>query len=105
MTNLIKQGEYLKDIIMDEQEQERIESLRYQAQLGAKPRANDQQVGGGHYAVKPIQPWDYIIANDIGYLEGNIIKYLTRWKDKGGVEDLKKARHYLDKLIETNDKK
>ena len=49
---------------------------------------------------KVIQPWDYIVANDMGYLAGNIIKYVTRYKDKNGVEDLKKARHYLDKLIE-----
>jgi hypothetical protein len=62
--------------------------------------ANTTQVGGSHYKDKGIQPWDYIAANDLGYFEGNIIKYVSRWKDKGGVEDLKKARHYLDKLIE-----
>ena len=69
-------------------------------QIGVAIRANEQQVGGAHYAVKTIQPWDFIIANNIGYLEGNIIKYISRWKDKGGVEDLKKAQHYLQKLIE-----
>jgi hypothetical protein len=63
-------------------------------------KANEIQVGGTHYKGKSIQPWDYIAANDIGYFEGNIIKYISRWKDKGGVDDLKKARHYLDKLIE-----
>jgi hypothetical protein len=62
--------------------------------------ANETQVGGTHYKKKDIQPWDYIAANDLGFFEGNIIKYLTRWKDKNGMEDLKKARHYLDKLIE-----
>lgn len=62
--------------------------------------ANDRQVGGEHYASKQVQPWDYIIANNLGYLEGNIVKYVSRWKDKGGVEDLRKARHYIDKLIE-----
>ena len=72
------------------------------ANVGAQIRANAQQVGGAHYAVKTIQPWDFIIANNIGYLEGNIIKYISRWKDKGGVEDLKKAQHYLQKLIETS---
>lgn len=66
--------------------------------------ANDRQVGGDHYA-KPIQPWDYIAANGIGFLDGVAIKYLTRWKDKGGVEDLKKARHYIDKLIELEEPK
>lgn len=48
-----------------------------------------------------IQPWDFIASNDIGYLDGCAIKYLARWKDKGGVEDLRKARHFIDKLIET----
>ena len=71
--------------------------------IGAAIRANEQQVGGAHYAVKAIQPWDFIIANNLGYLEGNIIKYVSRWKDKGGVEDLKKAQHYLQKLIEVAD--
>ena len=64
-------------------------------------KANDTQEGGSHYKGKGIQPWDYIVANNIPFLEGNAIKYLTRWRDKGGVEDLKKARHYIDKLIET----
>jgi hypothetical protein len=64
-------------------------------------RADDMQVGGSHYKNKSIQPWDYIIGNNLGYMEGNIVKYVSRWRDKGGVDDLKKARHYLDKLIET----
>lgn len=63
--------------------------------------ANDVQVAGTHYKDKAIQPWDYIVANDLGYLEGNIVKYVSRWKDKGGVDDLRKAQHYLTKLIET----
>lgn len=62
--------------------------------------ANDKQVGGDHYKGKAVQPWDYIVGNGIGYLEGNVIKYVSRWRDKGGVADLEKARHYLDKLIE-----
>ena len=73
-------------------------------QVNAQIRANGQQVGGSHYAVKTIQPWDYIIANDLGYLEGNVVKYVSRWKDKGGIEDLKKAQHYLKKLIEVTEK-
>ena len=62
--------------------------------------ANEEQVGGRHYIEKSIQPWDYIIANNMGYLEGNIIKYVSRYKEKNGLEDLIKAAHYLDKLIE-----
>ena len=63
-------------------------------------RPNMRQVGGEHYQIKPIQPWDYIVANDIGFLAGNVVKYVTRYKDKGGVADLEKAKHYLEKLIE-----
>lgn len=66
--------------------------------------ANDTQIDGNHYKGKVIQPWDYIVANDIPYLEGNVIKYVSRWRDKGGVNDLRKARHYLDKLIELETK-
>jgi hypothetical protein len=66
--------------------------------------ANDRQVAGDHYKSKAIQPWDYIASNNIGYLEGNVIKYVSRWRDKGGVADLEKARHYLDKLIELQGK-
>ena len=62
--------------------------------------ANAVQVGGGHYQSKAIQPWDYIVSNRLGYLEGNVVKYVSRWQDKGGRQDLEKARHYLDKLLE-----
>jgi len=62
--------------------------------------ANEVQVGGDHYKKNAIQPWDYIVSNDLGYLEGNVVKYVSRWKDKGGLQDLEKAKHYLDKLLE-----
>jgi hypothetical protein len=68
--------------------------------FGEHMSANNHQVGGSHYAAKAIQPWDYIASNNLGYFEGNIVKYVSRWRDKGGIEDLRKARHYLDKLIE-----
>lgn len=61
--------------------------------------ASSTQVGGSHYQL-PIQPWDYIAANKLGFFDGNVVKYVTRWPEKGGVQDLEKARHYLDKLIE-----
>lgn len=63
--------------------------------------ANDKQIGGNHYQCKAIQPWDYIISNNMGYLEGTAVKYITRWKEKNGIEDIKKAIHFLEKLIET----
>lgn len=62
--------------------------------------ANEKQVGGSHYNTKPIQPWDYIAANGLGFFEGSIVKYVSRWREKGGIKDLEKARHFLDKLIE-----
>ena len=58
------------------------------------------QIGGDHYKNMAIQPIEYIQANNLGFLEGNIVKYVSRWKSKGGVEDLKKARHYINLLIE-----
>ena len=61
--------------------------------------ANNRQTGGSHYQTK-IQPWDFIISNNLGWCEGNIVKYVSRHKKKNGVEDLKKAQHYLEKLIE-----
>lgn len=66
----------------------------------APASANDIQVAGDHYKSQQIQPWDFIAANKIGYFEGNVIKYVARWQVKGGVTDLKKAQHYLTKLIE-----
>ena len=65
------------------------------------PDVNARQEGGDHYLKKAIQPWDYITSNNLGYLEGNIVKYVSRWKDKGGRDDLLKARHYLEKLLES----
>ena len=62
--------------------------------------ANSVQVGGDHYKTKGLQPWDAIIEWKMGFLDGNALKYLVRFRDKGGVEDLMKARHYIDKLIE-----
>lgn len=61
--------------------------------------ANNRQVGGHHYG-SPIQHWDYVWANDLDYFQGQITKYVSRWKNKNGVEDLKKAQHVLEKYIE-----
>ena len=66
--------------------------------------AMNEQEGGDHYKDRAIQPVEYIHANGIGFFEGNVIKYTTRWRDKGGLSDLRKARHYLDMLIELESK-
>jgi hypothetical protein len=58
------------------------------------------QVGGAHYKALKIQPVEFCHKNGITFMEGCIIKYVTRWRAKGGIEDLKKARHFLDMMIE-----
>tara|TARA_R110002126_G_scaffold162366_5_gene310289 strand:+ start:175 stop:408 length:234 start_codon:yes stop_codon:yes gene_type:complete len=67
--------------------------------------AMQTQVGGRHYKDMEIQPIDFIIKNNIGWCESNAIKYLCRWKYKNGVEDLRKAKHYIELLIEREIKK
>lgn len=63
--------------------------------------ANEKQVGGDHYKRGgSAQHWDVIDDNNIGYLEGNATKYVSRWRHKGGIQDLEKAAHYVEKLIE-----
>lgn len=71
------------------------------SEFARKASALDVQIGGNHYKSKGIQPVEYIMANDIGFCEGSAIKYLTRWKDKGGIADLEKAKHFIDILIES----
>jgi len=66
-------------------------------------KANLRQIGGKHYQ-KPIQHWDFVIANSIPYMEAQIIKYLFRWRERGGLKDLLKAQHFLEKLIEVSRK-
>ena len=63
-------------------------------------KALNTQVGGNHYKNLAIQPVEYIFKNNIGYFEGCVIKYVTRWKNKGGVQDLEKAKHFLELLID-----
>jgi hypothetical protein len=62
--------------------------------------AKDKQVGGNHYQALAIQPAEFIHKNGIGFLAGNVIKYVCRYKQKGGIQDLEKAKHYVELLIE-----
>jgi hypothetical protein len=64
------------------------------------PQQMFNPVNPQHYARLKIEPWDYVAANNMGYFEGSVIKYVSRWREKNGIEDLKKARAFLDKLIE-----
>ena len=66
--------------------------------------ALSHQEGGGHYKSMAIQPVQYIHANGLPFCEGCVIKYVSRWRSKGGIADLLKARHFLDLLIELESK-
>jgi len=61
--------------------------------------ANNKQIQGSHYQTN-IQPWDAIVDWELGFLDGCAVKYLSRWRKKGGVDDLRKAIHFIEKLIE-----
>ena len=64
------------------------------------------QVGGSHYKNLAMQPVEYITANNLSYLQGSVIKYVTRYQNKNGVEDLQKAIHFIKMMIqEEEDKK
>lgn len=66
--------------------------------------ALEVQQGGTHYKDLKIQPIEYIHANNIPFAEGCAIKYLTRWRSKGGLQDLEKAKHFIELLIELEKK-
>ena len=87
----------------------KIDENDYEYLEGSKLRVAEtlfEQVGGDHYSKLAIQPVEYITANKLSYLAGNVVKYVTRYKSKGTpLQDLKKARHYIDMLIEMEDKK
>ena len=65
-------------------------------EIGAKNR----QIGGNHYKDMVIQPTEFIHRNNLSFIQGNVIKYICRYKSKNGIQDLKKAKHYIDLLIE-----
>jgi len=63
--------------------------------------ALDKQEGGNHYKDMKIQPVEFITANNLGFLEGNVVKYICRHHAKNGAEDIKKAIHYCELLLQT----
>ncbi len=89
-----------------EEEREAMEQLSKQMEAVAdKALASERQVGGDHYKSKSIQPWtameSWMTPEEFeGYLRGNVIKYIARYKDKDGLKDVYKARHYLERLTE-----
>lgn len=75
------------------------------ARAAKRLSALDRQEGGDHYKTLKIQPVEFIHANALPFIEGNVVKYVTRWRAKGGLKDLEKARHFIDLLIELETKK
>jgi hypothetical protein len=69
-----------------------------------KKSALESQEGGTHYKDMRIQPVEFIHANNLGFCEATAIKYLCRWRKKGGIEDLRKAIHFVEVLIELEDR-
>ena len=65
-----------------------------------QPKVDDIQHGGNHYKKLNPEPWNVITAWNLGYLDGTALKYIARWKDKNGIEDLRKAIHFLQKTID-----
>lgn len=59
-----------------------------------------QQYGGNHYKSLAIEPVEYAFKNNLDFFQGNVVKYITRFRDKNGLEDLKKAKHFIDLLIQ-----
>ena len=59
----------------------------------------DMQVGGNHYSSRKIQPIDFIAGNDLDFMEGNVVKYITRHRDKNGADDIRKAIHYCNLIL------
>ena len=63
-------------------------------------KATDKQIGGKHYKEYKIQPIEFIMKNKLSFIQGNVIKYICRYKNKNGIEDLEKIKHYCDLAID-----
>lgn len=74
--------------------------LREDLVTNAPPKASETQIAGNHYSKLKIQPMRYALENELNYGQANAVKYITRYKDKNGIEDLKKAIHCIELLIE-----
>ena len=66
----------------------------------ATEKATDKQIGGKHYQSYSIQPIEFIVANKLSFIQGCIIKYICRFENKNGIEDLEKIKHYCDLQIQ-----
>jgi hypothetical protein len=98
-----RSGDSMSDIIeeMVRMKQEDKQQRVAPAPAGSSTLANDYQIGGDHYKKVPgEQHWDRVARLGLNYFQAMVTRYVERYRDKNGVEDLKKARHFLDKLIE-----
>jgi len=66
----------------------------------ATQKATDKQIGGTHYKEYKIQPIEFIMKNKLSFIQGNVIKYICRYENKNGIEDLEKIKHYCDLAID-----
>lgn len=64
-------------------------------------KSTDYQVAGDHYKKLKMQPIEYIMANQLEFAEGCIVKYISRWRERGGIDDLRKIKQYCDFIIES----
>ena len=88
-----------KEVIVGSGADKEWDEQEYQRHL--KQTALDKQEGGNHYKDMAIQPVEFITANNLGFLEGNVVKYICRHHAKNGAEDIKKAIHYCELLLQT----
>ena len=86
-----------EDKAVDKKKLKIIEEGTYEYEYG---KASEKQIGGSHYKDCVIQPIDYIVKNNLDFLEGNVVKYITRHKEKDGPEDIKKVIHYAQLILE-----
>jgi hypothetical protein len=106
LTELVKgDPSVFHDVIRTCDEMNRIKEDHDTCADRAAKGALGEQVGGDHYRVMGIQPVEYIHANGLGFFEGVVVKYVSRWRRKNGLEDLRKAIHFLQLLIELETKK
>lgn len=93
---------YVKDALRAHKIDKELEDLTFCAKYNRDNNEmvkQENKIEPNYYMKYKIIPLDFILANNIPFVEGNVIKYVCRWKDKNGVEDLKKAMSYLEKLI------
>lgn len=96
-----KQSERIDSMGLSPRETALQESMnRLDPEQASALRANDRQVGGSHYQKGSLQHWDVVERYGVPYLEGVGSKYPLRWREKGGLEDLEKTLHYIDKILE-----